>query len=174
MKKLLPLIVVVALAAVSCKSTKETATSNSNSTTENVVQAEPQMLATINRTACYGQCPMYKATFFDNGEVEYIGRRFVEHIGTYKTLISTEEVLKIKDKISEYDYFSLDTLYPTPIADFPSCITEVNLNGIYKKVIDRRSPPDNLKYFEKFLDSMLENRAWEKVSDNTDYYKKTQ
>ena len=51
------------------------------------------MLATIQRTACYGQCPMYKATFMDNGEVVYIGRRFVDNIGTYKALLSEEEVL---------------------------------------------------------------------------------
>lgn len=127
------------------------------------------MLATIQRTACYGQCPMYKATFLDNGEVIYIGKRFVENIGTYKTLISGEEVLDIKKKITEYDYFGLDSLYPTPIADFPSCITEASLNGNMKKVIDRRNPPVNLKSFEKFLDGLLEGREWEKVSDETEY-----
>jgi hypothetical protein len=162
------------MAIFSCKSSKESTASASSDSEAVNVQSEPQMLASINRTACYGKCPMYKATFFDNGEVEYIGRRFVENIGTYQTLISEEEVLQIKKNITEYDYFSLDSLYPTPVTDFPSCITEANLNGQRKRVINRRSPPPNLKAFEKFLDSLLENREWEKVSDNTDYYKKTQ
>ena len=127
------------------------------------------MLASIQRTACYGQCPMYKATFMDNGEVIYIGKRFVENIGTYRTLISAEEVLDIKKKITEYDYFGLDSLYPTPITDFPSCITEASLNGNTKKVINKRNPPDNLRAFEKFLDSLLVDRQLEKVSDETNY-----
>ncbi len=112
---------------------------------------------------------MYKATFMDNGEVKYVGKRFVEMIGTYKTLISAEEVLLIKKNIVEYDYLSLDSLYPTPISDFPSVITEANLDGQLKKVIDRRSPPDNLRDFEKFLDSLLEGKELEKISDETNY-----
>lgn len=109
----------------------------------------------------------------DNGEVKYVGRNFVEKVGTYKTLISEEEVLLIKKNIAEYDYFGLDSLYPTPITDFPSSITEVNLNGKRKKVINRRSPPPNLKAFEKFLDSLLEGKELEKVSDETEYEPKS-
>lgn len=151
-----------------CKSTKET-TATSKSSNSEVVQTEPQMLASINRTACYGQCPMYKATFMDNGVVQYVGKRFVDNIGTYKTLITAEEVDEIKKQLEVAGYFSLDSLYPTPIADFPSCITEAQLNGQRKKVVNRRNPPVELKNFEKFLDSLLDARDWEKVSDNTDY-----
>ncbi|MBI1287609.1 MAG: hypothetical protein GC178_08535 [Flavobacteriales bacterium] len=163
-------IAALTFAAIGCKSNKDTTTST-GTTKENpaTMQTEPQLLASIERTACYGQCPMYKATFFDNGEVKYVGKRFVENVGTYRTLISAEDVQDIKKKITESDYFGLDSLYPTPIADFPSCITEANLNGTRKKVIDRRSPPDNLLGFERFLDSLLKDREWEKVSDNTDY-----
>jgi hypothetical protein len=131
--------------------------------------AEPQLLASIQRTACYGQCPIYKATFMDNGEVKYVGKHFVENVGTYSTLISAEDVRSIEEKITEYDYYSLDSLYPTMVADFPSCITEVNLNGNYKRVIDRRNPPKNLKMFEKFLDGLLEDREFTKISDETSF-----
>ena len=116
---------------------------------------------------------MYKTTFMDNGEVTYVGKGFVDKIGTYKTLISEEDVQFIKSNIIEYDYFGLDSLYPTPITDFPSSITEVNLNGKRKKVINRRTPPANLKDFEKFLDSLLEGKELQKVSDETNYDTKT-
>ena len=164
-------ISLVALIAISCKSTKETASSSANveSPVKSTPQTEPQMLASIERTACYGRCPMYKTTFMDNGEVTYVGKGFVDKIGTYKTLISEEDVRFIKSNIIEYDYFGLDSLYPTPITDFPSSITEVNLNGKRKKVINRRTPPANLKDFEKFLDSLLEGKELQKVSDETNY-----
>jgi hypothetical protein len=38
-------------------------------------------------------------------------------------------------------------------------------------VIDRRNPPENLRSFEKFLDSLLVGRELTKVSDVTDYGK---
>ena len=159
------------LAFNSCKSNKETvlATPDVKKEEQTVMLTEPQMLATIERTPCYGRCPIYKATFMDNGEVKYVGKHFVEKIGTYKTLISAEEVLEIKNKIAEHNYFELDSLYPTPITDFPSSITEVNLNGKRKKVINRRTPPPNLKAFEQFLDGLLEGKELEKVSDETSY-----
>jgi len=173
MKNLFPVLAIglVALFAMSCKSTKETASTSAavETSTETMKQTEPQMLASIERTACYGRCPMYKATFMDNGEVKYVGKGFVDKVGTYKTLISEEDVRLIKNNIVEYDYFNLDSLYPTPITDFPSSITEVNLNGNRKKVINRRSPPPNLKAFEKFLDSLLEGKELEKISDETEY-----
>ncbi len=160
------------MAVAGCKSTKQATTTQVS--TENAPVAsfkEPQLLASIQRTACYGQCPMYKAVFMDNGEVHYIGRRFVDKIGTYSGLISSEQVLDIQNKITEYSYFELDSLYPTPIADFPSCITEASLNGVTKKVIDRRNPPKNLKAFEKYLDEVLGTVELTKVSDETDYNK---
>ncbi len=173
MKNLFPLLAIsaFALVAFNCKSNKETvsATPDVKKEVKTSEQTEPQMLASIERTACYGQCPMYKATFMDNGEVKYVGKRFVEKIGTYRTLLSADEVLLIQENIIEYKYFSLDSLYPTPISDFPSCITEARLNGKLKKVIDRRNPPDNLKAFEKFLDGLLEGKELEKVSDETNY-----
>lgn len=169
MKTIIPLILLgLSVLAVSCKSTKES-TSSTTQIIENVEQTAPQMLASINRTACYGKCPMYKATFMDNGEVFYVGKRFVDNIGTYKTLITSEEVEAIKKEIVSANYFELDSLYPTPISDFPSCITEAQLNGQRKKIVDRRNPPAELKTFEKYLDTLLKDRKWEKISDETDY-----
>lgn len=171
MKKPFLAILVFGIALSSCKSSKDTTSASSieGNDTEVSVQSEPKMLASIERTACYGQCPMYKATFMDNGEVIYVGKRFVDKLGTFQGLISSENVLLIKKNIVEYDYFGLDSLYPTPVTDFPSCITEASLNGNLKKVIDRRNPPQNLKDFEKFLDSLLNDLELEKVSDNTNY-----
>ncbi|MFM1875753.1 MAG: hypothetical protein RL266_1490 [Bacteroidota bacterium] len=152
-----------------CTGSKETVTAKTENPTSSMTSSEPQMLATIQRTACYGQCPIYKATFMDNGEVIYVGKMFVEKIGTYKGLLSAQDVVEITNKITEYEYYALDSLYPTPITDFPSCITEVNLNGELKRVINRRNPPDNLKAFEKFLDSLLLKPEFEKISDQTDF-----
>jgi hypothetical protein len=141
----------------------------SNSFSEPVVSVAPELLASIQRTACYGQCPMYKATFMDNGEVKYVGKRFVDKIGTYSGLIPEAQIIEIKSIIKEYDYFSLDSLYPTPISDFPSCITEARLNGVSKRIVDRRNPPENLKSFERFLDAVLKTLELTKVSDETNY-----
>lgn len=173
-KYLTPVLFSVLL-AFGCKTNKEV--SSTETKTEQPTEqtnTKPVLLASIQRTACFGQCPMYKTTFMDNGEVIYIGKRFVDRIGTYSTLLDVEEINSIKARATEYGYFELDSLYPTPITDFPSCITEVQINGKHKRVIDRRNPPDELKAFEKFLDSLLEGKELKKVSDDTDYDSRAQ
>lgn len=171
MKAYLPLSIIlgIGMTLFSCKSSKDSTAFSSTSDKKTEISTEPQMLASIQRTPCYGQCPIYKATFMDNGEVKYVGKHFVENVGTYSTLISAEDVRSIEESIKEFDYYSLDSLYPTLATDFPSCITEVNLYGNYKRVIDRRNPPKNLKLFEKFLDGLLEGREFKKISDDTSF-----
>jgi hypothetical protein len=173
MKNLLLALNIIIFGAnfVGCKSTEKStvATASNSSTSETLMATEPQLLASIQRTACYGRCPMYKAVFLDNGEVEYVGKRFVDKVGTYSGLISAEKTQEIKDMAKEYEFFKLDSLYPTPISDFPSCFTEVRLDGVSKKVVNRRNPPENLKSFERYLDGILKSVALTKVSDETIY-----
>ncbi len=153
-----------------CKSNQEVATKEPETVgQQEPINLKPVVLASIQRTACFGQCPMYKISYMDNGQVTYVGKRFVEKIGTYSTLLNEDEILSIKDMVEDLNYFELDSLYPTPVSDFPSCITEVQINGKHKRVINRRSPPENLRSFEKFLDSLIEGKKLRKDSDNTDY-----
>ncbi|MDP6908685.1 MAG: DUF6438 domain-containing protein [Flavobacteriales bacterium] len=164
------IIIVIALFSYGCKSSQEVSSTEPNKVQEQEpINLKPVLLASIQRTACYGQCPMYKTTYMNNGQVTYVGKRFVEKIGTYSALLDTDEINSIKEMVEEYNYFELDSLYPTPISDFPSCITEVQINGKHKRVIDRRNPPEDLKSFEKFLDSLIEGKKLRKDSDSTVY-----
>ncbi len=153
-----------------CKSNQEVTTKEPETVgQQEPINLKPVVLASIQRTACFGQCPMYKISYMDNGQVTYVGKRFVEKIGTYSTLLNEDEILSITDMVEDLNYFELDSLYPTPVSDFPSCITEVQINGKHKRVINRRNPPENLRSFEKFLDSLIEGKKLRKDSDNTDY-----
>jgi len=164
-------ILLLALFSYGCKTPQETVSTETKQEEPvyEQINLKPVLLASIERTACYGRCPMYKITYMDNGQVIYIGRRFVEKVGTYTTLLNEEEINSIKEMAEDFGYFDLDSLYPTSISDFPSCITEVSFNGKRKRVIDRHDPPRSLKTFEKFLDSLVEEKKFRKESDNTDY-----
>lgn len=152
-----------------CKS-KEQATATAETAPKTETMAEgPQVLASIERTPCFGSCPIYKATFFDNGEVKYVGKHFVENIGTYTTLIAVEDLDRIGEFAAEIGYFDMEDAYPTPISDFPTCITSVNIDGKQKSILNGENAPRDLIGFERFLDNLLKDREWEKVSDSTAY-----
>lgn len=155
-----------------CKSKAPVATSGNmaeGTPRHETVAAGPVEVASIERTSCFGSCPIYKATFFDNGEVTYVGKNFVENIGTYTTLIPSEELEGIAQMVKDVNYFALEDAYPTPIADFPKTITSVSINGKKKSVLNGENAPRDLIGFERFLDGLLKNREWTKVSDSKTY-----
>lgn len=156
----------------SCKSKEQTAASatpESSTTVTKSVAEGPQVVASIERTACFGQCPIYRATFYDNGEVRYVGRHFVEMVGTFATLISTEELAEIDAFADTIGYHSFKDAYPTPITDFPTCITSHRKGDKVKTILNGEHAPSDLIGFERMLDGLLRDRDWSLVSESTTY-----
>jgi hypothetical protein len=128
-----------------------------------------QELASIKRTPCYGQCPMYRMTILDNGQVVYEGKRFVEKIGTYSGLLTSEDLETILKVAKETNYLELEDAYDVPVADFPTCVTSFTSNGKTKRVMNKQGAPPSLKKFEMYLDSLIEGLELTKLSDEVNY-----
>jgi len=165
------LFLLSALLLFGCKSKEQAtaATTSEPSPNKETVAEGPQVLASIERTSCFGKCPIYKAIFFDNGEVRYVGKNFVENVGTYTTLISMDDLESINEFAAEIGYFDMEDAYPTPIADFPKCITSFRTDGKEKSILNGENAPRDLIGFERHLDGLLKDRDWTKVSDSKAY-----
>lgn len=121
---------------------------------------------TIERTPCYGTCENYKLTIYTNGYCIYEGKNFVEKIGKYESVMDTGKMELIKKKAAEINYFSLENSYNHPgITDIPATITELNVNGKYKKIENRYQAPQELKDFELFVESIMNELPWKKCSE---------
>lgn len=120
---------------------------------------------TLERTACFGFCPIYKVILRSDNTATYIGVRFVERQGTYKAYTSGFEYLaKI---IEARRYFSLRDQYTEPVTDLPSAITSV-VRGKRKTISNYgNSGPIELWEIETLIDGLIANARWEKVSDTT-------
>jgi hypothetical protein len=121
---------------------------------------------TLERTVCYGFCPIYKVILRSDNTATYIGMKFVERQGTYKAYISGfEHLAKI---IEARKYFSLRNRYTKPVTDMPSAITSVVRNG-KRKTVDNygNSGPIELWEIETLIDGLIANARWEKVSNSS-------
>lgn len=143
-----------ALLAGGCRTQMETTGATSPKSNSAIV------VATIERTACFGKCPMYKATFFSDGTVHYEGKRFVPHEGLFTLKVSKDEVNSIFTEADKLGYWTLDDRYDSAVTDFPSCLTSVTENGKTKSVYDRVNGPKALKAFEQHLESLLEDKEF--------------
>jgi hypothetical protein len=125
------------------------------------------LVASLERTTCYGKCPYYKINVYINGVVTLEGKRNVEHIGLYRANISTRKVFQLLEKAYQVDYMNLANKYPERgigLIDFPTCITYVKINKEEKIIYNRNDSPRQLLDYEQFFDSIFEDVKWEKLA----------
>jgi hypothetical protein len=66
---------------------------------------------TLERTACFGACPMYRMTLYADGTVVYEGDRFVEVTGKQTINIGAETVDKLVGIFESAGYFDWQDEY---------------------------------------------------------------
>ena len=104
-------------------------------------RVSPATVITLQRTECFGTCPVYKLTIFADGTVLYEGIRHIKKKGKAKSRITRA---KLEDLIEEFDniyYFNLRDAYipgsddcPQSATDNPSAITSLTRNGKTKNI----------------------------------------
>ena len=58
-------------------------------------KCEKDIVITIQRSSCFGYCPVYSAEIYANGEVVYVGKENVKEIGERRFQISQETVQQL-------------------------------------------------------------------------------
>ncbi len=146
------------------KNQKNSIESNPLNDLNNLEYVEKEPLVKMKKTPCFGKCPYFEVSIFDDGSIIYEGLKFVDRIGFYKSTINKKKVALVEDYIRRIDFFSFDEVYDAKVTDLPSIIIEVNLQGQHHKVKGRYKMPEKFKIFTKFLDNMLlEIEDWNKV-----------
>ncbi len=158
MRPLLILLLSLTIGLFGCKQTLET---KQTSPTDEVKKDVP--FISMKKTPCYGKCPAYLVDIYENGDVLFNGKSFVDYIGEHTGTITPEDVNRIKEKIHAINFFELEDKYDSNVTDFPSCILDVNLDGKTKSILDRVGGPKELKELENLIHELVLNSSLTKV-----------
>ncbi|MGI8893964.1 MAG: DUF6438 domain-containing protein [Bacteroidia bacterium] len=114
------------------------------------------LVASIQRTACYGTCPVYTFKIYKSGFAEYEGVHFVDSVGKFRTWVPQQRMQQLKEMVSEVNYFSFRDDYINPyIADLPSTITIIQMDGRLKRVLNgHEDTPEGLVILERFIEGI--------------------
>lgn len=125
---------------------------------------EPQHGVTeigLERTPCFGDCPVYSVVIKSDGTFRYVGEENVARKGTHTGEISTWDFNQLAEFIVESGYMNLETNYDAPITDLPATYTTVVLNGKRKLVRNYGGlGPVRLWMLEQAIDSTLNQAQW--------------
>ncbi len=121
-------------------------------------------LATIERTACFGWCPIYKLTVFRDGVVEYEGEDFVKTKGKATGHLAPDELAALDDLFAKHGYLELADAYTDySVTDMPSVNTSYSSGGRTKKIqhyLGDSSAPAALGEVESGIDRIVHVEQW--------------
>ncbi|HKS10477.1 MAG TPA: DUF6438 domain-containing protein [Pyrinomonadaceae bacterium] len=127
---------------------------------------------TLQRTVCFGSCPAYKLTIYDDGKVEYEGKEFVKRKGKAEGQITKAELEKLIAEFERIDYLNLADNYtleskncPQGWTDNPTAVTSLNWKDKKKTIVHyhgcRGSDVlDQLTALEDKIDQVANTKRW--------------
>jgi uncharacterized protein DUF6438 len=125
---------------------------------------------TLERTACFGSCPVYTISVSRSGQVQYEGRAHVRRVGAATGTVPRERVDALLSELERGGYFTFAERYTSPepacgryATDSPTAITSVTLAGRTKRIIHDYGcggAPGALVVLERRIDEVLNSGQW--------------
>ena len=130
----------------------------------------PPVAISLERTACFGRCPVYAISVSPEGVVRYEGKANVKQIGTDTAQIPRERVEALLLELEGAGYFTFSNRYalsePTcrrHSTDSPSAISAATFRGRTKRIehdYGCGGVPGALTVMEKRIDEVLGSDRW--------------
>jgi hypothetical protein len=116
-------------------------------------------LVTLERGACYGNCPTYSVALFGDGTVVYTGIANVENIGVHVSAIDAARVQVIAEGAALFGYFTWEDAYTAFVkSDQATVITSVRWEDQSKRITrydGDPSAPVGLLWVEDSIDQVV-------------------
>jgi Domain of unknown function (DUF6438) len=129
---------------------------------------DPNLVASLHRSPCFGKCPAFSYELFSDGKVTYLGQSNVTRMGSYTTKVDDAFMKRITDKALSIKYLSLSDHYPTAdiaVSDVPTVTTYIRVGNDGKKITNNYDPPKELTEFEQWLEAQFEALKWQQAKE---------
>lgn len=109
----------------------------------------------LKKEPCFGDCPVYTLTFYENGIVQYLGKENVSKQGTHLKKMNINDLRKLVKTFEEANFFDFNNMYRAEYPDLQTVAITFNHDGRSKTVIGKsEGRPDALLELEAKLDAI--------------------
>lgn len=124
-------------------------------------QAIPDdFVISLERTACFGACPVYSVSIDARGNVTYDGAKFVRTVGRQTDRVPVPRVAALVQLVDRIRFFELDDKYRELITDLSTTFVTVTRDGRRKRIEDYFGAPESLKQLERAIDETARTAQW--------------
>jgi hypothetical protein len=124
----------------------------------------------LERSPCFGGCPVYTVAVSPDGEITYEGRAHVRRLGTASARVPSQRVDSLLNELDRAGYFTFANQYVQSepacgryATDSPSAKTTVTYRGRTKTIVHDYgcgSAPGTLVVLEQRIDEVLGSGRW--------------
>jgi hypothetical protein len=114
----------------------------------------------LEKTECYGECPVFKLEIYDTGKMIFYGIRNTKLMGTFCSELEYSARARLKEIFRSEKYFAMQDSYLSRAKDLPTTITSFYADGRNKRIMDYGNSPEGLKRLEKMLETIADTTSW--------------
>lgn len=101
--------------------------------------------AQYRQDACFGRCPVYTLSLYENGLLIYQGERFTDKPGTWYQLLGRSETETLISQLDALDFESYPTVFPSQIPDMAlRTVSYTSSSGTQYQSAFKEQAPDEL------------------------------
>lgn len=121
----------------------------------------PTDFVELRRSRCFGACPAYTVRIQADGQVGWMGDKFVQAVGPRSKLVSPDTARPLLEKFRAAGFWSLCDRYDRGVTDVASATTVVHLGDREKSVTDRADDaPEWLRELDRQVDALADTHQW--------------
>ena len=116
----------------------------------------------IERSGCFGTCPIYTFIIKSDGTFRYKGIEYVERKGEFVGTIPVWYFHRLAQFIRDSGYMELEDTYTRMVTDNPTTYTMVVMNGKRKTISNyANAGPTKLWAIEQLIDDLMAKAKWD-------------
>lgn len=117
------------------------------------------LTVTLERGACFGQCPTYSAMIFGDGTIRFTGINNVELVGEHKGALSPDDMCTLLKAIDGAGYFGFDRTYGLALPDAPRTMLTISWDRRRNSVQRWVGGPPEFTELVQTIDSLVRQRG---------------
>lgn len=124
-------------------------------------QNNQEVLLVLERTPCFGNCPIFELTVFSNGKAILKAGEFMPmDKGDYELELSKSAVKDLRESLDELKFDEFEDQYGREIPDIPS----VRIKHKDKTIVIWEAAPAQLQELIHKIESLTRRDGWERRS----------
>ncbi|KPL16777.1 MAG: hypothetical protein AMS26_03445 [Bacteroides sp. SM23_62] len=124
---------------------------------------DEDLLIELQRTACYGFCPVYTVKIDKNGKGLFEGVENVEKIGRFSFSLKKDELAELENTFLRIDFYQLRNIYDGLVSDLPTTYITYIRDGRRKKIMDYYGAPATLRSLENRIETLVLSKKMKKI-----------